>query len=123
MITVLHLCEHFGGNSSSLHGVARAFQWWIPEYNQEKFRVLLCSRKGKDGAYDQMCNSGIVPLTLGYGKMDPRNFWKLMKLVKKESIDLIHAHGFGACTWARLAGHALGLPVIVHGRANYHEVP
>ncbi len=122
-ITVLHFCEHFGGSEASLHGVARGFQWWIPAFDQARFRVLLCSRKGWDKAAGQMEQSGLQPIYLGYGKMDPRNLVKLIRLVRREKIDLIHAHGYGACTWGRIAGLLLGIPVIVHERCNTVTVP
>jgi glycosyltransferase involved in cell wall biosynthesis len=122
-ITVLHLCEHFGGAEASLHGVARTFQWSLPLFDDSRFRVLLCSRKGHDKAAEQMIRSGLQPLYLGYGKNDPRNLLRLVNLLKAERVQIIHAHGFGACLWARLAGHLLKTPVIVHGRANYGKVP
>lgn len=122
-ITVLHLCEHFGGVNASLHGVARAFQWWIPSFDTDRFHILLCSRKGKDKAAEQMERAGLRPLTLGYGKMDPRNLVRLLRIVRRKEVDIIHAHGFGACLWARLAGHIKKVPVIVHGRCNYGTVP
>lgn len=123
LITVLHLCEHFGGRESSLHGPARAFQWWIPAFDPQRFRVLLCSRKGYDKAAQQMIDAGVPPLYLGYGKTDPRNLIALIRLVRREKVDIIHAHGYGACTWGRLAGLLLGIPVIVHERCNYSTVP
>lgn len=123
IITVLQFCEHFGGAEASLHGVSRAFQWWIPLFDSSRFRILLCSRKGYDKATEQMEKSGLQPLCLGYGKTDPRNLFKLISIVRREQIDIIHAHGFGACMWARLAGYALHKPVIVHGRANYRTAP
>ncbi len=122
-ITVLHLCEHFGGAEASLHGVARGFQWWLPTFYAQRFRILLCSRKGWDKATDQMKAAGTDPLVLGYGKLDPRNLWRLIHLVRREQVDILHAHGYGACLWARLAGHLLGKPVIVHERCNYRTVP
>lgn len=122
-ITILHLCEHFGGRDASLHGVAKAFQQWLPRFNKERYRVLLCSRKGPDKAAAEMVRSGINPLYLGYGKLDPRNLWKLIQLVRQEKIDIIHAHGYGACLWGRLAGHLLDIPVIVHEHCNYGKVP
>lgn len=121
--TILHLCEHFGGRVATLHGVARLFQWWMPHFDASRFRVLLCSRRGWDKAADEMKALGIIPLTLGYGKLDPRNLFALIRLVRKERIDLIHAHGYGACTWGRIAGRLLGIPVIVHEHCNYHTVP
>lgn len=123
MITVLQLCEHFGGKEASLHGVARGFQWWIPSFNKDEFRVLLCSRKGRDKAAEQMEMSGLSIMYLGYGKMDPRNLFKLLKIIRDENVDIIHAHGYGACTWGRLAGLIRKIPVIVHERCNTHTVP
>lgn len=123
MITILQLCEHFGGREASLHGVARAFQWWLPLFDKSRFRVLLCSRKAYDKAAQEMINSGLSPLYLGYHKMDPRNLLKLIRLIKKEQVDIIHAHGYGACLWGRLAGLILRKPVIVHERCNYRTVP
>lgn len=121
--TILHLCEHFGGAEATLHGVARAFQWWIPNYDATRFRVLLCSRKGWDKAAEQMRAAGVTPFTLGYGKTDPRNLVALIHLIRRERVDLLHCHGWGACTWGRIAAFLLRMPVIVHERANYKSVP
>jgi glycosyltransferase involved in cell wall biosynthesis len=122
-ITVLNLCEHFGGREASLHGVARSFQWWLPRFDTRRFRVLLASRKGRDAAGAEMEQAGIRPFYLGVGKLDPRNLVRLIRLARRERADILHAHGFGSSMWARLAGRTLGLPVIVHGRCNYGTVP
>ena len=123
MINVLQLCEHFGGKDSQLHGVARTFQWWMPRFDRSRFNVLLCSRKGYDKAAEQMIQSGATPLYLGYGKYDPRNLLKLIRLIRAHDIDILHLHGYGAGTWGRIAGALLHKPVIIHGRGNYHSVP
>ncbi len=122
-ITILHLCEHFGGKSASLHGVARTFQWWLPLFDASEFRIVLCSRKGHDKAAEQMEAQGSRPLYLAHGKFDPRNLSSLLAIVKRENVRIIHAHGFGASMWARVAGHIKNIPVIVHGRANYRKTP
>lgn len=122
-INVLQLCEHFGGKDSQLHGVARTFQWWMPRFDRSRFNVILCSRKGYDKAAEQMIQSGVPPLYLGYGKYDPRNLFKLMRMIRDHRIDILHLHGYGAGTWGRIAGALLGKPVIIHGRGNYHSVP
>jgi glycosyltransferase involved in cell wall biosynthesis len=123
-ITILHLCEHFGNEQVSFHGVSRSFELWLPAYDKSRFRVLLCSRQGPSGpAEARLEAAGISPLHLGYGKLDPRNLLALIRLVRREKVDLIHAHGYGACTWGRLAGLLLRLPVIVHERCNYGTVP
>jgi glycosyltransferase involved in cell wall biosynthesis len=123
-ITILQLCEHFGNEQISFHGVSRSFELWIPAFDKKRFRVLLCSRQGAvKAAEDRFRAAGIRPLYLGYGKTDPRNLFKLMKLIRQENVDIVHAHGYGACMWGRLAGMLLGRPVIVHERCNYHTVP
>ena len=38
-------------------------------------------------------------------------------------MDIMQTHGYGACTWGRVAGLLMGIPVIVHERCNYHTVP
>ena len=124
LIRVLHLCEHFGNRTASFHGVARSFELWIPQLDQPPFRVLLCSRATPNpAALERFRKSGIEPLSLGYGKMDPRNLFKLIGILRRERIDILHLHGYGACTWGRLAGHLLGIPAIVHERCNYVTVP
>ncbi len=123
MITILQLCEHFGGEKASLHGVARGFQWWLPAFDKTEFRVLLCSRKARDKAAEEMERLGLTPFYLGYGKFDLRNLTSLLKLLDAEKIDIIHAHGYGACTWGRIAGLIKGIPVIVHERCNTLVVP
>lgn len=123
-ITVLHLCEHFGNEQVSFHGVARLFELWLPAFDSKRFRVLLCSRQaGVKSAEERFAASGIKPFYLGYGKLDPRNLLKLMRLVKSEKVDIIHAHGYGACLWGRLAGKIMGKAVIVHEHCNYGTVP
>jgi len=123
-IVVLHLCEHFGNEQVSFHGVSRSFELWIPAYDKNRFRVLLCSRQGPSGpAEARLKAAGIPPLHLGYGKIDPRNLFALIRLVRREGVEVIHAHGYGACTWGRIAGLLLRIPVIVHERCNYGTVP
>jgi len=123
-IRILHLCEHFGNRSASFHGVARSFELWLPHLDRPPFRVILCSRsKPGVSALERFRKIGVEPLWLGYGKLDPRNLWRLIRLIRRERIDILHLHGYGACTWGRIAGHLLGIPAIVHERCNYRSVP
>jgi len=70
-----------------------------------------------------MEKAGLNPCYLGYGKFDLRNLFKLVRIIKTEKADIIHAHGYGACTWGRIAGILLNVPVVVHERCNTREVP
>jgi len=96
----------------------------MPELNQPPFHVLLCSRAVPNAAsLDRYRRAGIEPMSLGYHKLDPRNLIKLIRIIRREKIDILHLHGYGACTWGRIAGHLLGIPAIVHERCNYVTVP
>lgn len=124
-IRVLQLCEHFGNRTASFHGVARSFELWLPCLNQGgEFYVVLCSRAVPNAAaLERFQRVGISPLYLGYSRMDPRNLLRLISIIRREKIDILHLHGYGACTWGRIAGHLLGIPAIVHERCNYRTVP
>lgn len=123
-ITVLHLCEHFGDKKVSFHGVTRLFELWIPAFDTTRFRPLVISRKEASELSDQrLRTAGIEPLYLGYGKFDPRNLFKLMAIMRREKVDVLHVHGYGASSWGRVAGILLGKPVIVHEHCNYGIVP
>lgn len=123
-IRVLHLCEHFGNHEASFHGVARSFELWLPELDRPPFRVWLCSRaKPSAAALERYRRAGIEPLSLGYGKLDPRNLKKLLRICRGLRIGILHLHGYGSCTWGRIAARILGIPAIVHERCNYGTVP
>lgn len=124
-IRVLHLCEHFGNRTASFHGVARSFELWLPALNASgEFQVLLCSRAMPNpAALERFGRAGILPLHLGYGRLDPRNLFRLMSILRRKKIDILHLHGYGACTWGRIAGLLMGIPFIVHERCNYRTVP
>lgn len=123
-IRVLHLCEHFGNHEASFHGVARSFELWLPELDRPPFRVWLCSRaKPSPAALERYRRAGIEPLSLGYGKLDPRNLNKLLRICRELRIGILHLHGYGSCTWGRIAARILGIPAIVHERCNYGTVP
>lgn len=123
-IRVLHLCEHFGNHEASFHGVARSFELWLPALNHPPFHVELCSRsKPTAAALERYRRAGVEPLSLGYGKFDLRNLFKLLRICREQRIQILHLHGYGACTWGRLAAKILKIPAIVHERCNYGTVP
>ena len=86
--------------------------------------MWLCSRaKPTAAALDRYRRAGIEPLSLGYGKLDPRNLVKLLRICRELRIGILHLHGYGACTWGRIASRILHIPAIVHERCNYGTVP
>ena len=65
---------------------------------------------------------GIHIAYLQKSKYDPTTLVSLLKLIKREHIDLIHAQGFGSMTFARMAKLLTGVPILVHfhDTGNYY---
>src|SRR5207247_2876737 len=41
-------------------------------------------------------------------------WWPLVSLIRREGVDVIHAHKFGSNLWGTLLGVALRIPVVAH---------
>jgi glycosyltransferase involved in cell wall biosynthesis len=110
---ILRLADHlsYGG---VIHGPARMFLNTLPRFDPERFRVTLCMLRPRDTVTPLFERRGIRILHLGRHKFDPRTLGDVVRVTRAEGSDLIHAAGYGSCNFGRLAGLALGLPVILH---------
>ena len=122
-INILHLCEHFGSTPQNIHGVSRSFMVHIPRFDKDKYQITVCSRKWRESNADILERAGIELEFLGKGKFHPVNLIRLLKIINKRDIDILHCHGWGACTWGRIAGIMKKIPVIVHERGFYPKWP
>jgi glycosyltransferase involved in cell wall biosynthesis len=46
-------------------------------------------------------------------RFDARSLERLIRVLRHQRVDVIHAHKFGSNAWAALLGHQLGVPVVV----------
>jgi glycosyltransferase involved in cell wall biosynthesis len=60
---------------------------------------------------------------LGRGKFSPMTLVDILRITKEERIQLIHAHGYGAANFGRLAGMIRGIPTIVHAHDDDRYYP
>jgi glycosyltransferase involved in cell wall biosynthesis len=51
-------------------------------------------------------------------KLDVRLIWNLVRLMRRERVDLLQTYLFTANTWGRLAGRLAGVPIIVTAERN-----
>ncbi len=56
---------------------------------------------------------GLPLRRIAFHPLDPRNLWTLLRLIHRERIDLLQAHGYQASLLGRIAGWLTGRPVIV----------
>lgn len=91
--------------------------------DQERFESTLCvSRWPPPGppheaaseALVQLSQSGVRLVGLGRrGKLDIWVWWRLVRLLRREQIDVLHAHKFGSNVWGTLAGRLARVPVVL----------
>jgi len=113
-IKVLHICDKFGRKGSTIHGVSRLFQWWMPLFNKDKFDVQLVGLRKPDKACDNLINQGINITSLARGKFDLFTLNDIVSIIRKEKIDILHLHGYGSADFGVLAAKITGIRCIVH---------
>ncbi len=91
----------------------------IERMNPDTFEnIVLCpdEPRGIFRKLEQCSNARIFPMSFRSIK-DIGNFWKILKLVKKNHVDMIHSHGKAAGLYGRILGKLMGIQVIhqLHG--------
>lgn len=114
MIRVLIVVDKLSHGDSTIHGVTQLFSWWLPRFNKDKYSVSVCCLRARDagGEYIERLNTEVF--YLARSKFDPRTISDLLALIKKEKIDVLHLHGYGAATFGRICGSIKNIPCIVH---------
>jgi len=102
------LCLGYGGLEKIVYDFSRELN--IKDY---EVHVVALEKGGPIG--DQLRQEGIPVYVLGKrpGKFDVRLLIKLVKLIKKLNIQIIHSHS-GCIMYAALAGKLADVPTIVH---------
>lgn len=121
-MNVLWVVDHLGYNGS-MHGAGKYYLNTIPLLEKSKFNVTLCVLRRRDNLTEHFEERGIRIHHLGRGKLDPLTLFDLIKLIRKESTNLIHAHGYGSSNFGRLVGAICGIPTIVHAHDEDSNYP
>ena len=100
------------GYADRMHGVGAYFKYVLPAMPPGSVIpvVLRCS----DQLDRQLASAGVSLRRLQHMKMDPRTLVSLLRIIRREQIDLLHLHGYGASTFGRLAARLTGRPAIIH---------
>ncbi len=120
---VLHLVDKLTVGDANMHGVTRLLSWWVPRYDQSRFRVAIASLRARDRAGAHLESLGIRVFYLGRGKFDLRTLFDVVNLASRERIDLLHLHAYAASDFGRVASRILGLPCIVHEHMDAGQIP
>ena len=94
-IRVLQVMDKCAIRGSPIHGVNRLLLGWVTEFKKTNVDLSLCvlrSEEGCDGFHDR----GIHLDALNRSKLDPRTVFDLVKIIKRDKIQILHCHGYGS---------------------------
>lgn len=121
-IRVLQVVDKCAMRGAPIHGVSRLLLTWWPAFIDSEVVLSLCILRGETGC-DDFTKAGIYVEDLNRSKMDPRTIFDLMKIIKRDKIQILHCHGYGATTFGRVAGLLSRTPVIVHEHMVDESIP
>ena len=113
-IRVLHICDKFGVQGSSIHGVGRLFSWWMPRFDAERFEVSLVGLRDADESVANLRERGIELTALGRGRFDLGTVFALERLMRERRAQIVHMHGYGATNFGGVAALRSGAKRVVH---------
>lgn len=113
-IRVLHICDKFSVNGSSIHGVSRMFSWIFPRFDKTRFDVKLLGLRPADSASEDLRSRGVPIECLGRSKFDFSTVFELRRVIRQEQPQVLHLHGYGACTFGRMAAIGQRVKCVVH---------
>jgi glycosyltransferase involved in cell wall biosynthesis len=108
-IKILHLIT-----SLEVGGEQHVMLTSIRGLSKRNFRILVCSVMDKIPMSGQFEQIGAPVHSLGLrGKYDPRVYWRLWRLLRRERPDILHTHLIHANLLGRIIGRLAGVPAIV----------
>lgn len=112
-MNILHLSavKNWGGGENHIENLCHELEQLSPTVTNN----ILCVKNGhfqKKLGYGKI---GVVPARLSF-KLDPRYFLKLIRVCKKEKIDLIHIHDTTALALGVLGDYFYDLPPFVFSK-------
>ncbi|HVS64175.1 MAG TPA: glycosyltransferase [Thermoanaerobaculia bacterium] len=119
-LRVLALCDHVG-YEGRLHGSGRVMVEMAAAFQGEEVQVHACVLQGDEELESKLRDQGIPLTFLGYHRFDPRQIGELVTLIRRHSIDLVHAWDFGAATYGRIAALLTGRPAIIHIQSHHSQ--
>lgn len=82
---------------------------------RDRFDVWICSTRDADPvAVEMVEDAGVKHLNIGRrSRWDLHRLAALIRLVRRERFDVLHAHKFGSNFWGTVIGKACGVPVVL----------
>jgi glycosyltransferase involved in cell wall biosynthesis len=80
-------------------------------------RLTVCNLRSRDPGAELLRSAGVPVIETAVPSASPRTLPALLRAARASRADLIHAHGYSAANYGRIAGRLLRIPVVVHEHA------
>ena len=121
-VRVLIANDHLGWGDA-LHGVGRYLLNITTHFDPALVAAHPVILRDEPVLAERFRESGVNLRVLGRSKSDPRALLDLMRIVRRERIEVIHVQAIKADTLGRIVGLCTGIPTIVHGRDRIARRP
>jgi glycosyltransferase involved in cell wall biosynthesis len=119
-VRVLIVCDHIG-YGHALHGAGRMMVEMTMGFDPRRVVVTSCVLRDA-GELGRRLNAEGVPLQFfGAHRFSPLPLSRILGLIRRNQIDVVHVTDFQADTLGRVAAMISGKPVIVHVRTHHSK--
>ena len=122
-IRVLQVVDKFSIDGESIHGIARLMSWWTNAIDRDHFDMNILGLKAPSNAGRYIERQGGRVFYSDYGRLNPASLLDIARVARQTQTDLLHLHGYKACTLGRIVGALLGMPVVLHEHAVFPTMP
>ena len=122
-IRVLQVVDKFSIDGESIHGIARLMSWWTNAIDRDHFDMNILGLKAPSNAGRYIERQGGRVFYSDYGRLNPASLLDIARVARQTQTDLLHLHGYKACTLGRIVGALLGMPVVLHEHAVFPKMP
>jgi glycosyltransferase involved in cell wall biosynthesis len=122
-IRVLQVVDKFSIDGESIHGIARLMSWWTNAIDRDHFDMNILGLKAPSNAGRYIERQGGRVFYSDYGRLNPASLLDIARVARQTQTDLLHLHGYKACTLGRIVGALLGMPVVLHEHAAFPTMP
>lgn len=119
-VRVLIACDHMDFDGA-LHGGGRQLIELTRALDRDSIEPTVCVLRSPSALGVELQREGLPLHFLGDGRFNPVTLAKLVRLIKRARIEVLHLTDFGACTFGRLAGSLTGTPAMVQVISHHSE--
>jgi glycosyltransferase involved in cell wall biosynthesis len=112
-LRLMILVDKFDYHGSFINGPARYFSWVAERFDPARVDATVCTLRGRGQSDSVFKECGIDVHYFDFGKYDPFALFRIVSLIRKNQIDVLHLTGYGAMTFGRIAAAITGRPAIL----------